>query len=361
MYTEEGQEIPLANRDQIAAILHELHVQVALPLCMHFGLRYDFLFEQHCQEKKVGIARRESHVVRTRSPSGSVVTEEVRCSIAIRLRIRKHPSKGNPHTDFLSEGSRLAVLLHELCHLRHMDHNTGFMLLLRDMYAEATRRYIFRPSEMVNEVPSSWRWEQEIFRTGGQVDSEDLLKMFADHEVSLATNGESSSALANRTSNVEDTGTLDRYSSRERTSGPGCCPPKTYLDELDIASVPHAVSGASDDIQQCMQHSMDELQDITVAQGATCAGPEGEKGSAPGSIGSGLITSDKLDTTFLTTAAHPEDVSAPHGAEGHTSLSEHDNCASKQPDDELDSAVAKSTASAAEVQLAPLLGQVGLP
>lgn len=351
MYTEEGQEIPLANRNQVAAILHELHVQVAFPLCTHFGLRYDFLFEQHCQENKAGIARRESQVVRTRSPSGSVVTQEVRCSVAIRLRIRKHPSKGNPQTDFLSEGSRLAVLLHELCHLRHMDHNTGFMLLLRDMYAEATRRCIFRPSEMVNEVPSSWRWEQEIFRTGGQVDREDLLKMFAEHAASLATNPESSSAAASRISNIEDTDTLDRHSSCERTSHPDCCPPTTYLDELDVASVPHAVSGVSNDSQQSMQHSMDALQEIKIAQGATCAGPVGEKGSAPGTVETELITHSKLDTTFLTTAAHPEDVGTPHGAEGHTCLS----------DDELDGAVAQSIASAAELPCAPPLGQVGLP
>lgn len=345
MYTEEGEKIPLANRDQVAAILHELHVQVGLPLCTHFGLRYDFLFEQHCQEERAGVARRERHIVRTRSPGGSVVTEDVRCSVAIRLRIRKHPLKGNPQTDFLSEGSRLAVLLHELCHLRHMDHNRGFMLLLRDMYAEATRRCIFRPSEMDNEVPSSWRWEQEIYCTGGQVDSEHLLTMFAEQNASLATSGESSSAAAKKASNVEDTGTPDRQSSCERTSGTDCCPPQTYIDELDIASVPHAVSGAIDDGQQCMQQSMDDLQDIKVAQGATCGAPEEEKGSVPKNIGSELSTPDKLDTTFLATPAHPEDVGAPHGAEGHTSLSEHDNCVSMQPDDELDSAVAQSTAA----------------
>jgi len=361
MFTEEGQQIPLANRDQVAAMLHELHVQVALPLCIHFGLRYDFLFEQHCQEEKVGVTRRERHVVRTRSPRGSVVAEELRCSVAIRLRIRKHPSKGNPQTEFLSEGSRLAVLLHELCHLRHMVHNRGFMLLLRDMYAEATRRHIFRPSEVANEVPSSRPWEREIFRTGGQVNSEALLKMFEEHAASLEKDEESSSVAGKRSLKVEDIGALDRHSSCEHTDCPDCCPPKTYIDELDIASVTHPVLGAGDDIDQCCMHSTGTLRDIPAYQGATCADPVRERGHAPESSGSELSSPDQLYTTCLTTAARPEDDGAPHGAEGHTSLSDHDNCASKQPDDELDTAVAQSTASAADVPHIPQLGQEGLP
>eukprot|EP00929_Paragymnodinium_shiwhaense_P113755 TRINITY_DN8205_c0_g1_i1.p1 TRINITY_DN8205_c0_g1~~TRINITY_DN8205_c0_g1_i1.p1 ORF type:complete len:732 (-),score=106.94 TRINITY_DN8205_c0_g1_i1:325-2520(-) len=178
MYTVDGTEVPLRNRDKVLRMLHDLNTEVMTPLCRKFALKYDFLFEQHCQEKKAGVARREPRTVQRRRPDGSV-RQETRYIVTIRLRLRLHPSKGDPQREFLSKGAQLAVLLHELCHLKYMDHGKDFMLLLRDIFREATALGIFRPAEMSNEVPSSASWENEIFRTGGDIDTEDLLIMFA--------------------------------------------------------------------------------------------------------------------------------------------------------------------------------------
>lgn len=52
----------------------------------------------------------------------SATGEERRHLVTIRLRLRLHPSKGDPQTQFVSRGTQIAVLLHELCHLRHMNH-----------------------------------------------------------------------------------------------------------------------------------------------------------------------------------------------------------------------------------------------
>eukprot|EP00930_Biecheleria_cincta_P028622 TRINITY_DN19979_c0_g1_i1.p1 TRINITY_DN19979_c0_g1~~TRINITY_DN19979_c0_g1_i1.p1 ORF type:complete len:952 (+),score=219.28 TRINITY_DN19979_c0_g1_i1:410-2857(+) len=176
----DGQKIPLQNRDKVLQTLHELNSKVALPMCRHFGLRYNFFSEHHCQAKKAGVTVKDPLILRKKGPDGEEV-QETRHLVTIRLRVRVHPTRGDPQNDFISKGTQLAVLLHELCHLKHMNHGKDFMLFLRDVFAHACKLGVFDPAALQNDIPSPWPWENEIFRTGGAVDDETLLCMFAEH------------------------------------------------------------------------------------------------------------------------------------------------------------------------------------
>jgi len=184
MRDPDGQKVPLKHREKVVRILHELNTKVALPVCRHFGMRYNFFSEHHCQAKKAGVTVKEPLILRRTLPNGTVL-EEMRHLVTIRLRIRIHPTKGDPQTKFISRGTQLAVLLHELCHLKHMNHGKDFMLFLRQIFAHAQKLGIFdawdKAQEMENEIPSPWPWENEIFRTRGDVETEELLRLFDEH------------------------------------------------------------------------------------------------------------------------------------------------------------------------------------
>ncbi|CAL1148735.1 unnamed protein product [Cladocopium goreaui] len=180
MRTPEGKKVPLKNRDKVVQTLHELNTKVALPICRQFGLRYNFFSEHHPQAKKAGVTCKEPLILRKQGPDGTEV-QETRYLVTIRLRLRLHPTKGDPQTDFVSHGTQIAVLLHELCHLKHMNHGKDFMLFLRDIFAFANKTLgVFAAGES-NEIPSPWPWENLIFQRAGDVSDEELLKLFAEH------------------------------------------------------------------------------------------------------------------------------------------------------------------------------------
>eukprot|EP00435_Cladocopium_sp_Y103_P024669 s189_g6.t1 len=179
MRTPEGKKVPLKNRDKVVRTLHELNTKVALPICRQFGLRYNFFSEHHPQAKKAGVTCKEPLILRKQGPDGTEV-QETRYLVTIRLRLRLHPTKGDPQTDFVSHGTQIAVLLHELCHLKHMNHGKDFMLFLRDIFAFAHKTGVFAAGES-NEIPSPWPWENLIFQRAGDVSDDELLKLFAEH------------------------------------------------------------------------------------------------------------------------------------------------------------------------------------
>lgn len=179
MRNAEGQKVALKNRDKVVQTLHELNSKVALPICRHFGLRYNFFSEHHPQAKKAGVTCKEPLILRKQGPDGTEI-QETRYLVTIRLRLRLHPTKGDPQSDFLSHGTQIAVLLHELCHLKHMNHGKDFMLFLRDIFAFAQKLGVFEAGES-NEIPSPWPWENVIFQRAGNVSDDELLQLFAEH------------------------------------------------------------------------------------------------------------------------------------------------------------------------------------
>merc|ERR1712232_122087 len=120
----------------------------------------------------------ENHTFTMETADGTYL-QKTRRLVTIRLRVRQHPSRGDPQTELISRGAQLGVLLHELCHLKSMEHDIDFMLLLRDVFQEATRIGVFKPGELFNELSSRKTWENELFRRGGDIPYNELLLLMA--------------------------------------------------------------------------------------------------------------------------------------------------------------------------------------
>ncbi|PFH32914.1 hypothetical protein BESB_015270 [Besnoitia besnoiti] len=183
----DGMLVPLANRQRVLEALHVLHTLYGSALCRRFGLRYSFLAEHHPLEKKAGITiKKPIQASNTARIQTRGTAAELRSLAMIRIRLRK---KENPN-ELISRPTQLAVFFHELAHLRHMNHGREFARFLRDIFSYAASRG-FVHEGMVNELPSPWRWEREVFVKAGAVSDETLDELFEnskalDAEATLA-------------------------------------------------------------------------------------------------------------------------------------------------------------------------------
>ena len=168
-----GTKITLQLRDKVEELLRFLDRSVAAPIADRFGLKYSLIGEFHPQAKRAGMTYRTP--IRLSASTVNV----------IRIRLR---SRDSPESKLLGTGTLLAVLLHELCHLKHMNHGEDFALFVRDVYrfADETLGVLKQPDRQVNELPSPWPWENLVFKRRGKVSDDELMAALGQPRVPSA-------------------------------------------------------------------------------------------------------------------------------------------------------------------------------
>lgn len=164
---EKAEEIPLLHRDVVARTLQELDRDVQ-PVVNRFKVFYSALSEGHPQWSKAAFTNR----------IGLKFDEGLKAyahHIQIRVRCRSSP---NDPSLFYNKSTLLAILFHELAHIRHMNHGCDFMLFLRDIYRFAAKCGVFRLGE-THQLPSCRQWENALFATAGHLSDAQLKEMMA--------------------------------------------------------------------------------------------------------------------------------------------------------------------------------------
>ncbi|CAG9315449.1 unnamed protein product [Blepharisma stoltei] len=169
---KEGKQIPLLHRGIVVKTLYNLHRDVQ-PIVNKFNLHYAALSENHPTKGKAAFTNRIP--LKFFGPNAHAH------HILIRIR---HPSSPNDPKKFYNKSTLLAILFHELAHIRHMDHKQDFMLLIRDIYSYANRINLF-PKDEEHQMPSCREWEKLIYNFKGRVSDEVLNDLYKSNDASF--------------------------------------------------------------------------------------------------------------------------------------------------------------------------------
>ena len=159
--------VRLENQNVVASIIDELERKICRPIIRHFKLNPCTISEQSPDARKAGVTLRKL------VPAGSAGDHYV---FSIRVRIR---SRDDPVRKMLSRGTHIAVTLHELAHLRFLNHGPEFAMFLREIFIYARTRLGLFDSPLYNQIPSPWEWERAIWDTKGDADAKSVARLHA--------------------------------------------------------------------------------------------------------------------------------------------------------------------------------------
>jgi hypothetical protein len=165
-----------------------------------------------------------------------------------------------------------------------MNHGKDFMFFLRDIFAQAVKLGMFDPT-MDNEIPSPWPWEQEIYRTGGEVDDETLLRLFKEHKAAQK---------AKQAGSRPGSAGSNKPGSREGSRAP------SRNEETNQDSKQEAKSGDAANPNEVQQPPGNTLGPAEQTSSAETTPPSGQLQPAPSEVGEEQATSEAP-------SAHPSD------------------------------------------------------
>ncbi|KAL4426192.1 hypothetical protein ABPG74_002957 [Tetrahymena malaccensis] len=163
-----SKDVSLLYRKNIAQHLTYLHESVK-PIAREFELYYSLFTEGH--PSIIGHAFTKKIKVLISSPLEKQKEYLTTYHVYIKLR---DPNKPNDSKLFLNKTTSMAIMLHELAHLRCYDHSFNFALLLRDIYKSAIKLNLFPNQSEEHMIPSRRSWERVLFEKKGNMTDEEL-------------------------------------------------------------------------------------------------------------------------------------------------------------------------------------------
>lgn len=202
-YVKIGNEkIILLHREQVKKSMEKLHSMYGKIICKKFNIRYSFLCEEDPGARKAGKTVRQKG---NNTDSNKIINDKIKhnknnqtcnnknnsnciynnidkknnnqklnnqiCTIYVKFRDK------NDYQRLLSESTQIAVFLHELAHLKYMNHKLDFAKFLRNIYAYCNKQGIFCKNQ-INEIKSPWEWERQVFIRAGDISDDELQQLF---------------------------------------------------------------------------------------------------------------------------------------------------------------------------------------